>query len=203
MKKLLLTLLLAAPLALAMDTPKEVAKNEEIKTIDYKLFTCLPIELQARIVAHVGAQEGLAKTMRNLKETNTYFNQLIEEHGPFITELFDQDNKNSMPILAQMPKRYLSKKTQGAITEWKAKGHPLLDFIQNLPRTYDPDAVEESIREKIQNGADVNYEDKQGNTPLIIAYQRNRLDVANFLIYNGANLVTFNKKAMNKKESNA
>jgi len=46
----------------------------------------------------------------------------------------------------------------------------------------------EVIRELIKRGADINFRDEKGYTPLIIACYNNRLETARLLLDSGANI---------------
>jgi len=184
MKRYLLAFLIYIPFAQAMDAPLQSKEKGKIQTLKYAQFIDQPLELQLYTISHAGSPTELAELMQNLRKTNSYLKNLVEEHASFIIKSYAQNNnKNPMRVISQISSQYLSAKTQHKIQKWHQKGKALIDLIEKYSQ-YDPEVALSELKVQLNEGTDINYQNNNGFTALMLATIYGHHQIAQALLGN-------------------
>ena len=147
----------------------------------------LPGELLCNIIAQAGNHTEVIEMMQTMRPVNRCFKNLVEQEASYIIKsCADNQHKNKMWIISKLPAEHLSQNTQSKLQKWNEKGKALMNFVGGL-KEYDPAVAISYLKNQLENGADVNYQDNLGFIPVMIAARNGHYGITQFLLEYGAN----------------
>jgi len=185
MKKAFIVLVILCPYIVSME-PDVKPKVTEEEQIVLASLQGLPPELQLSVILQMGDTFKKAITgLKNLRLTSTYWDTLLNTYvGDIVKTLAKRFNKNPMYVSSQLgigTQRKIRIEPYGLevpfsqiLQNWKSAGQKLTDAA--------PSGDFKQVEKTLQQGADINYQDRYGQTALGIAALYSNLEIVKFLL---------------------
>ncbi len=158
------------------------------ETTNLSLIEQQPLEMQLYIIGELGGSfDEAIQAIKKLRATNKFFYALVNDNADFIYKLLaTRFNYNPMYVAAQFgigtTRNSLGREIpyRTLLKDWSLKGRVLLASV--MSNSY------QEVKDELQQGADVNYQDQDGVTVLIYAARTGNTAIAKLLLEKGATL---------------
>ncbi len=152
----------------------------------------LPSEVQLSIVLQLGnAFEEAITKLKNLRFTSTYWDNFLNTYiKDIVKTLTKRFNKNPMYVASQLgigTQRKIRIEPHGIevpfsqiLQNWNSAGKKLIEAVLS--------GKSGQVKKTLQEGADINYQNKKGGTALTNAAYNGKLEMAKLLLANKAKI---------------